>query len=82
MRYVVSPAESGDLDDLAGLTDMHNLESPTDNARIAKALFDLFWGGIGGDVEVFRARPQKQIPYRTADHKCVKTLFLQLRHHH
>ena len=55
---------------------MHNLESPTDNAGIAKALFDLFWSGIGGDVEVFRALTQKQIPYRTADPQMRQNLVL------
>jgi hypothetical protein len=74
----MTPAKGGDLDDFPPDSHMNNLKAASDDPGIAKALLDLFGGGIGGDVEVLGVLPNQQIPHRTPDHVGIETALLQL----
>ena len=74
----MTSAKGGDLDDFPPDSHMNNLKAASDDPGIAKALLDLFGGGIGGDVEVLGVLADQQIPNRAADHESIETVLLQL----
>ena len=51
---MVAP-KSSDFNNFAALADVDDLKAPANDAGVTKALPDLLWGRIGGDVEVLRA---------------------------
>ena len=43
---------------------VHDTKAPADDEGAAEQVFDLFWRGIGGYVEVFGAQAQQQVAHR------------------
>jgi hypothetical protein len=74
----MTAAKGGDLDDFPPDSHMNDLKAASDNPGAAKALLDLFGGGIGGDVEVFGVLADQQIPHSAPDHESIETVLLQL----
>lgn len=60
-------AEGGDFDDLTAEMHVDQLEAATNDARVAELGTDLFGGGTGGDVEVFRRDAQHQVADTATD---------------
>ena len=61
-------AKGGDLNQIVtGESDMGQTKPPTDQKAVAKQFFDLFWGGIGGDVEILRLTLKEQVTHSAAD---------------
>ena len=56
---------------------VHDLETPTDDAAAAENLSYLFRSGIGGDIEVFGLDTEQQIAYRPADHISLESFVVQ-----
>jgi len=56
-------AECRDFNDFATKVDVHQLETPTDDARIAKLGADLLGRGAGGDVEVLGRDIEQHVAY-------------------
>ena len=77
----MTAAKRGDLDDLPTDPHMNDLKAASNDSGIAKALFDLLRGGIGGHVEVLGVFADQKIAHRSPDHVGVKTVLLQLLNH-
>ena len=75
------PPEGGDLNDLPAKTHVHNTETAPDDARVAKQRVHFFWGGVGGDIEIFRMPAQQQVSDRAADKIGLVVMASQARHH-
>jgi hypothetical protein len=76
---VVSP-EGCHLDDFATCPDVHDLEPPANDPCVTKALLDLLWRRVGGNVKVFRMSTHEQIADGTADNIGFESRALELRH--
>ena len=57
---------------------MNDLKAASDDPGIAKALFDLFGGRIGGNVEVLGVLSNQQVPYRASNYIGIEIVLLQL----
>jgi hypothetical protein len=56
---------------------VYQLESSADDAGAPKQGFDLFWGGVGGDVKVFGFHANDEIANRATDDVGIEPLLLQ-----
>ena len=73
---VMATAKGSDLDDFPPDSHMNDLKAASDNPGVAKTLFDLLGGRIGGDVEVLGALADQQVSHRAPDHVGVKIVHL------
>lgn len=60
-------AEGRDLDDLSTKVDVHQLEAPADDPRIAEFGTHLFRRGAGGDVEILGSDIEQHVAHATAN---------------
>ena len=74
----MTTAKGSDLDDFPPDAHMNDLKAASDDPGIAKALFDLFWGRIGGNVEVLGVLSNQQVPYRASNYIGIEIVLLQL----
>ena len=74
---ILAGTEGRDLDRLRAAHDVHDAESPADDAGATERGLDLFRGGAGRDVEVLRCLAGQQIAYRAADDVGLVPLLLQ-----
>ena len=70
-------AEGRNFNDFAAKVDMHQLETTTDDSRIAKFGAHLLGRGAGGDVKVFWRDIEQHVAYATADQIGLVTGVLQ-----
>lgn len=71
-------AKGGNFDDFASEADVGKAEtSPDDLALPAKDLLDLLGCGVRGDVKVLGVQVQQQVPYATANEKCLIAVIMQ-----
>ena len=70
-------AEGRDFDDFATKVNVHQLESTTDDPRIAEFGTHLFRCGAGGDVEIFGRDAEQHVTHTAADQVSLVTGVLQ-----
>ena len=75
----IGAAESGHLINAVTHVHVSQAKSPADQSAFAfENAFDVFGGGIGGNVEIFGVQAQQQITYCTTDQVGFKAMFDQL----
>ena len=70
--------ERGDFNDFPPLSHMHNLKPATDDTGAAENAANLFWGGVGGNVEIFRVSAKHKVAHRAPYHIGIETGIFQL----
>jgi len=71
-------AKRGDFDDLPSLEkDLYQSESAADRAAVPEEKIDFVRVGVGGDIEIFRGLPQKEIANTSSDEIGQKTMSME-----